>query len=128
MIAGLGLTQGGNFANGPTPGTYRIPLALVDQNIVRELNSGVFPHPNTTCTGTQCKQFVISVKQPENIREDVVRIDHAINSKYQLMGRYLHDAMDRQFYPPLWGGGFATVGTQMQNPSYTAAIKLTQTY
>src|SRR5205814_1210343 len=59
---------------------------------------------------------------------DVVRIDHAINSKFQLMGRYLHDAMDRQFYPPLWGGGFATVGTQMQNPSYTAAIKLTQTY
>lgn len=125
---GLGLTPGSPFPAGPTSGTYRIPLALVDQNIVRELNSGVFPHPNTTCTGTQCKQFVISVKQPENIREDVVRIDHTINSKYQLMGHYLHDAMQKTFFPPLWAGGQPTVGTVMQNPSYTAAIKLTQTY
>ncbi len=75
-----------------------------------------------------CKQFIISVKQPENIREDVVRIDHSINSKFQLMGHYLHDAMQNTFFPPLWAGSFATVGTVMQNPSYTAAIKLTQTY
>ena len=32
------------------------------------------------------------------------------------------------FFPPLWAGSFATVGTLMKNPSYTAAIKLTQTY
>ena len=100
---------------------------MIDQNMVRELNA-VFPKPNTTCTGSVCKQYIVSIKQPENIREDVVRIDHAINSKYQLMGRYLHDAMVREFYPPLWGGGFATVGTVMKNPSYTVAIKLTQTY
>jgi hypothetical protein len=109
-------------------GTYTIPKSMVDQNMVMMLNSGVFPQPNTTCTGAQCKQFIISVKQPENIREDAVRIDHAINSKFQLMGHYLHDAMDKTFFPPLWGGGFATVGTTMQNPSYTVAIKLTQTY
>jgi hypothetical protein len=129
-ITGLGLTPGGNFASGPTPGTYRIPLALVDQNIVRELNSGVFPKANTTCTaaGGACTQFIASIKQPENIREDVVRIDHSINSKFQLMGHYLHDQMERQFFPPLWAGGQPTVGTIMQNPSYTAAIKLTQTY
>jgi hypothetical protein len=123
-----GLTPGSPFPAGPTSGTYRIPLAMVDQNIVRELNSGVFPHPNTTCTGTQCKQFIVSIKQPENIREDVVRIDHSINSKFQLMGHYLHDQMERQFFPPLWAGGQPTVGTTMQNPSFTAAIKLTQTY
>lgn len=125
---GLGLTPGSPFPAGPTTGTYRIPLAMVDQNIVRELNSGVFPKPNTTCTGTQCKQFVVSVKQPEDIREDVVRIDHSINSKFQLMGHYLHDQMQKTFFPPLWAGGQPTVGTVMQNPSYTAAIKLTQTY
>jgi hypothetical protein len=124
----LGLTPGQPFAVGPTAGTYRIPLALVDQNIVRQMNSGTFPKPNTSCVGTQCKQFIISVNQPENIREDVVRIDHSINSKFQLMGHYLHDAMQNTFFPPLWAGSFATVGTLMKNPSYTAAIKLTQTY
>jgi hypothetical protein len=119
--------RGTPFPYDAATGTYKIPLAMMDQNIVRQINS-VFPKPNTTCTGGVCQQFIVSVKQPENIREDVVRIDHSINSKFQLMGHYLHDAMENSFYPPLWGSGFATVGTLMQNPSYTAAIKLTQTY
>jgi hypothetical protein len=125
---GAGLTPGSAFPAGTTTGTYKIPAALIDQNIVRELNAGTFPKPNYNCTGTQCTQYIISVKQPENIREDVVRIDHTINSKYQLMGHYLHDDMTNTYYPPLWGTSFATVGTLMKNPSYTAAIKLTQTY
>ena len=58
-----------------------------------------------------------------------MRIDHAINSKFQLMGHYLHDAMTQTFFPPLWGDStYPTVGTAMNNPSYSAAIKLTQTY
>jgi len=130
LVAADGLTAGSPFPFNSTTGTYNIPLNMVDQNIVRELNSGAFPKPNTTCTGPggACKQFIISVSQPENIREDVVRIDHSINSKFQLMGHYLHDAMQNTFFPPLWAGSFATVGTQMLNPSYTGAIKLTQTY
>jgi hypothetical protein len=45
------------------------------------------------------------------------------------MGHYLHDAMTKTFFPPLWGDStYPTVGTAMTNPSYTAAIKLTQTY
>ncbi len=108
-------------------GTYTIPKAMVDQNMVQLINA-TWPTPNTNCVGTQCKQYVISFKQPENIREDVVRIDHSINSRFQLMGHYLHDAMEKTFFPPLWTGSLPTVGTVMQNPSYTAAIKLTQTY
>ena len=35
----------------------------------------------------------------------------------------------RTFFPPLWGDStYPTVGTAMTNPSYTAVIKLTQTY
>jgi carboxypeptidase family protein len=124
----LGLTPGAAFPFDAATGTYRIPAAMIDQNIVRELNAGTFPKPNTTCTGSLCKQFIVSVKQPENIREDTVRIDHSINSKFQLMGHYLHDAMENTYFPPLWGTSFASVGTSMKNPSYTAAIKLTQTY
>jgi carboxypeptidase family protein len=119
LYATDGLTPGNAF-----PGNI-IPANLLDPNAVLEVNAGTFPKPNL---GTS--QYIASIPAPENIREDVVRIDHAINSKYQLMGHYLHDAMTKTFFPPLWGpgGDYPTVGTAMTNPSFTAVIKLTQTY
>ncbi len=129
LLAGDGLTPGGSFTKN-ADGTWLIPLNLIDQNSVAFLNAGTFPKPNYNANGPggAFTQYIISVKQPENIREDAVRIDHTINSKFQLMGHYLHDAMNKTFFPPLWGTSYATVGTLMANPSYTAAIKLTQTY
>ena len=45
------------------------------------------------------------------------------------MGHYLHDTLAQSYFPPLWGDStYPTVGTAMTNPSYTAVIKLTQTY
>jgi cytochrome c len=45
------------------------------------------------------------------------------------MGHYLHDTLLQNYFPPLWGDStYPTVGTVMTNPSYTAVIKLTQTY
>jgi len=119
-----GLTPGQPFPRN-ADGTYNIPASIIDQNAVLEVNAGTFPKPNYN-NGTQ---YIASIPAPENIREDVVRIDHAITSKYQLMGHYLHDAMEKTFFPPLWGDStYPTVGTQMGNPSYSVAIKLTQTY
>jgi hypothetical protein len=119
LYAADGLTAGNSFPNNTSPAN------LIDQNAVLELNAGTFPQPNLGD-----RQYIASIPAPENIREDIVRIDHSINSKYQLMGHYLHDAMSKSFFPPLWGpgGDYPTVGTQMLNPSYTATIKLTQTY
>lgn len=112
-----GLTAGQPFPNNV------IPANLIDQNAVRELNAGTFPKPNY---GTS--QYISSIPATTNVREDVVRIDHTINSKLQLMGHYLHDATSKTFYPPLWGDStYPTVGTQMKNPSYSAVISLTQT-
>jgi hypothetical protein len=113
-----GLTPGQPF-----PGNI-IPKQLIDPNVVLELNAGTFPHPNFGTT-----QYVSSIPQPTNVREDVVRIDHAINTKLQLMGHYLHDDVNQTYYPPLWGiaNNFPTVGTAMLNPSWSATIKLTQT-
>lgn len=104
-------------------GTITIPANLIDQNAVLELNQNTFPHPNL---GTS--QFVSSVAQPTNVREDVVRIDHAISSKLQLMGHYLHDQVSQAYYPPLWSDGtYPTVGSTLLNPSWSATVKLTQT-
>ena len=45
------------------------------------------------------------------------------------MGHYLHDTLAQNYFPPLWGdSSYPTVGTAMNNPSYSAVIKLTQTY
>ena len=119
QYAADGLTPGQAF-----PGNV-IPANLIDQNAVLQLNSGTFPHPNFN-NGTQ---YIASIPQPTNVREDIVRIDHAINSKYQLMGHYLHDTLAQNYFPPLWGNSsYPTVGTAMNNPSYSAVIKLTQTY
>ena len=70
-----------------------------------------------------------SIPQPENVREDVVRIDHIINQKSQLMGHFLHDSMSSTLFPPLCSSStYPMVGTTMENPFYTAVIRLTQTY
>jgi hypothetical protein len=120
-----GLSAGSAFPSGPTPGTVVIPAELIDQNSILFLNQGTFPHPNFGAN-----QYIASPSQPTNVREDVVRIDHNINSKLQLMGHYLHDAMSQTYYPPLWGpgGNYPTVGSAMLNPSWSSTIKLTQTY
>jgi len=117
-------TTDGLTAGSPFPGNI-IPANLIDPNAVLLLGTGAFPKPNYN-NGTQ---FIASIPQPTNVREDVVRIDHAINSKYQLMGHYLHDTLAQSYFPPLWGDStYPTVGTAMTNPSFTAVIKLTQTY
>jgi hypothetical protein len=113
-----GLTPGSPF-----PGNV-IPANLMDPNALLEVNAGTFPKPNLGTT-----QYTASVPTTDFIREEAGRIDHTINSKFQLMGHYLHDSMAKSFYPPLWNdSSYPTVGTAMTNPSYTAVIKLTQTY
>lgn len=112
-----GLTPGQPFPNNT------IPANLMDPNAILEVNAGTFPKPNL---GTS--QYISSIPQPTDAREDVVRIDHTINSKLQLMGHYLHDAVTTSFFPPLWQGAtYPTVGTTMGNPSFSSVIKLTQT-
>jgi hypothetical protein len=112
----------GLTAGQPFPGNI-IPANLIDQNAVLEVNAGTFPKPNL---GTN--QYISSIPQPTDVREDVVRIDHAINSKLQLMGHLLHEPVTVKFYPPLWGDStYPTVGTAMQNPAWSSVIKLTQT-
>ncbi|HEY6377306.1 MAG TPA: TonB-dependent receptor, partial [Edaphobacter sp.] len=126
LYAAGGLTAGQPFPQinpGSTPAIVRIPANLIDPNVILQLNAGTFPKPNL---GTS--QYLSSIAQPTNVREDLVRIDHAINSKLQLMGHYVHDNVHQTYFPPLWGNSsYPTVGTAMYNPSWAAVIKLTQT-
>jgi hypothetical protein len=118
-----GLTPGNPFPTNAS-GQYIIPANMMDPNAVTQVNAGTFPKPNLP----NGYQYISSIPQPTYVHEDVVRIDHTINSKLQLMGHLVHDSVSKVFYPPLWtGNDYPTVGTTMSNPSYIAAIKLTQT-
>lgn len=118
LYAQDGLTPGQPFPNNT------IPANLIDPNAVLEMNAGTFPKPNL---GTN--QYISSIPQPTNVREDVVRIDHSFSPKFQFSGHYLHDAVSQTYYPPLWGDStYPTVGTAMLNPSWSSSLKLTQTY
>jgi hypothetical protein len=123
--AKLALYQADNLTAGQPFPNNTIPLNLLDPNAVLEMNSGAFPKPNDGIN-----EYISSTPQPTNVREDLVRIDHAINSKFQLMGHYLHDDVSQTYYGPLWGNSsyYPTVGNTMTNPSYSSVIKLTQTY
>ncbi|MBW4027354.1 TonB-dependent receptor [Acidipila rosea] len=113
-----GLTPGQPFPNNT------IPANLIDQNAVLFMGTGVIPKPNAS-NGTN--SFITSVKQPTYVREDLVRIDHNINDKLQLMGHYIHDAVSQTYVPPLWSNdSYPTVGSSMENPSWSAVIQLTQ--
>ena len=120
--AANGLVPGQPFhSNGS--GGYIIPASLFDPNAVLFMNSGAIPRPNTS-NGTQ---YISSPKQPTDVREDVVRIDHHFSDKYQLMGHWVHDQMSQTIFPTMWSGdNYTTVGNVFSNPSWGAVIRLTQ--
>lgn len=111
-----GLTPGKPFPNNT------IPANLIDQNAVRFMNTGVIPKPNTTNN-----QYVVTTAFPTDLREDIVRVDHIINDKFQLMSHYLYDGLDNE-QPPAGTNTFHTVFLRRVIPAYSGVIKLTQEY
>ena len=108
----------------PFPGGV-IPAGLFDPNAVAYLNSGIVPKPNTSND-----QFLGQASLPINVRDDVVRVDHRISDKFQILAHYMHDAVSQSFPSPMvgWSGGsYPTITSTLNNPSNSAAIKLTGT-
>ncbi len=108
----------------PFPGGV-IPAGLFDANAVAYLSSGIVPKPNTAND-----QFLGQASLPINVRDDVVRVDHRINDKYQVLAHYLHDSVSQAFPAPMVGwstGSWPTITSTLNNPSNSAAVKLTAT-
>lgn len=114
----------GLIAGQPFPNNT-IPANLIDPNAVLFMGTGAIPLPNSS---SGSNSFITSVKQPTDVREDLVRIDHTINSKLQLMGHYIHDSVSQENFPPLFSSfSYPTVGNTFSNPAWSAVIQLTQT-
>ncbi|MGA8089417.1 MAG: TonB-dependent receptor [Terracidiphilus sp.] len=108
----------------PFPGGV-VPAALFDANAVAYLNSGIVPKPNVAKD-----QYLGQASLPINVRDDVARVDHRINDKFQILAHYMHDSVSQAFTAPMVGwstGSWPTITSTLNNPSNSAAIKLTAT-
>lgn len=118
-LAADGLVPGQPFPNNT------IPANLFDNNALLYLASGVLPHPTNSND-----QIVSQVETPINVRDDIVRIDHTISSKWQLMGHYEHNAVMQGNAAPMLGWlaySYNTVTSTLANPSNSVALRLSGT-
>jgi hypothetical protein len=116
-LAAAGLTPGEAFPNNTIPGTLLDPNALLF-NTLKNIPAATNP--------TTDQLTPAAGKIPTYVREDLFRVDHNINDKWQLFGHFIHDAVSQNYATVLWNSdNYPTVGSNFGNPSYSSTIKLT---
>jgi hypothetical protein len=105
------------------------PTSL-NQNAVALLGAGIFPLPNATSgcnsTGTSC--FNGEVSLPTYWREELFRIDHVINPKWQTGFRYIHDEWDETAPVPQYAttqNSYPTIQNRFYAPGTSYVARLT---
>ena len=104
----------------------------VNRNATAILDSGVIPYPNATsgCNSTVGSCYNIDVSLPTYWREELFRIDHAINRHLQGSFRYIHDEWDQTTPIPPYGfiaNSFPTVQSRYYGPGTSLVARLTAT-
>jgi hypothetical protein len=103
-----------------------VPAGLFDSNGVLYLNGKLIPHQANASTSNS----ISSITNPITVQEELVRVDHKINDKWQILGHYIHDAVS-QGYPDAdlgWNWEtFNSISSTLSNPSNSAAIKVSGT-
>jgi hypothetical protein len=88
----------------------------------------IYPPPNNAsdATGTN---WINSILEPVATRQDLIRGDVIINSKTNLMVRFINEAWDREKAAGnFWGNTpFPTLASDWNQPSKSFAVKLTNT-
>jgi hypothetical protein len=102
----------------------------LNQNAVALLANGIVPLPNATTgcnsTGTAC--FNGDVSLPTYWREELFRIDHAINSRWQAGFRYIHDEWDETTPVPQYAftqNSFPTIQNRFYAPGMSLVARVT---
>jgi hypothetical protein len=117
QAAGLGGLRGQPFPN------QIIPASLIDPNAVLFFQSSIIPKVNTAGD-----KAVTSEATPTTVTEEIVRIDHKVNDKWQILGHFLHDSQATGSADADLGWNWETYNTITSvesNPSNSAAVKLT---
>ncbi len=99
-----------------------IPTSLLDPNAQALLHAGgkyggIFPAPTN---GTQFQQ---PVSLPTDVREEIVRIDENLTSKFTLYGHFVAEQISQNFATTMWSGdNVPSVGNTFGNPSYAGVV------
>ncbi len=114
QLTSAGLTLGAQFPNN------QIPVSLFNPNSVALLKAGIFPSAN------QGANFVGGANQPVYLREEILRIDHRFNDKFNIFGHYMKDDVSQTYGTSLWSGSNTpSVGTLLTNPAYHYVVHAT---
>jgi len=107
-------------------GLQIIPASLFDADGVAYLNGPLLPK----VTEASNDNSIASITNPIYVSEELVRVDHKINDKWQILGHYIHDSVS-QGYPDAdlgWNWEtYNTIASTLSNPSNSAAVKLSGT-
>ncbi len=132
--------RGGNFSDlcalSPAvscpsgPGIVNNQVTTIDPNGAALL--AMIPAPNSTtgCGSPTNSCFVESFSQPTTWREELIRVDHNLNSKNRLTFRYIHDSWQTVTPVTLWGdltSTFPTINTNFVGPGTSFVAKITTT-
>jgi hypothetical protein len=118
-------TADGLIPGTPFPGRV-IPGNLIDSNAALYLSLPNIPKPS------QAGQDVVasSATNPIDVSEEIVRVDHKLNDRWQILGHYIHDSVNQGFPDADLGWNaesYNTVSSTLSNPSNSAAVKMSGT-
>lgn len=102
-----------------------IPTPLLDSNTLAFLATGALPTP-TSVDSNGLGHLVANASAPQDVREELFRIDHRVNDKLSLFGHAVMEQISTSNATSLWSGdSYPSVGTAFGNPSYSAVAHAT---
>ena len=97
-------------------------LPFVDPNGQILLN--MIPEPNIGSGANSI--YAAAIGQPTHWREELIRVDHDLNSKNRLTFRAIHDSWDTVKASVTWGDmSFPTIGTHFVGPGVEMVARMT---
>src|SRR5215472_7613730 len=103
----------------------QIPTSLLNQNAQALLTAGgpyggIFPAPNNGAS------FIGGNNLPTNVREEIIRIDENVSSKFTIFGHLVADQASQTYGTTLFSpDNVPSIGTSLSNPSYAAVVHTT---
>lgn len=87
----------------------------------------MFPSPTSHDPSAGTWSYNASPVQPTNWREELIRVDHNINSKWHANFRYIHDSWVQLTPTPLWtnGSSYPTIQDTFNGPGVSVVARLT---
>jgi hypothetical protein len=130
LFAGCGGTapnglNGSPVAQGSAFNGNAIPDCMIAGNATALLGAGIFPQPNNPA---KPGYFTGGQKQPTDVGEQLIRVDHTFNDKFTIFGHFIHESVMQSFATTMWSGdNVPSVGNTFGNPSYSAVVHLIHT-